>query len=272
MLLPGGLVSDGGPRLSQTELRPLSGREEEWLAQHSGVPGAVAVTQLLSACLVRIGDEAPTADLVRQLLVGDRDYLILQLRRLTFGDEFQVVVLCPACGAKMDVTLDAAEIPVERRPQAAASHTLALPLPEPAGRAVRFRLPAGGDQEAVLGMDLEAAVAALLERCLLDDGGMRLSAGERKAVIDEMDRLAPQVEIELELTCPECSRAFLAPFDCTSFCLHEMRTNGKQLLREVHALAFYYHWSEANILGLTRDRRRAYLSLLSDALGRSDGV
>jgi hypothetical protein len=58
----------------------------------------------------------------------------------------------------------------------------------------------------------------------------------------------------------------LAPFDTTAFFLSEMRINGEQLLREVHSLAFYYHWSEAEIMSLRRDRRRAYLSLLSDAL------
>ena len=45
-----------------------------------------------------------------------------------------------------------------------------------------------------------------------------------------------------------------------------MRIAGGQLFREVHSLAFYYHWTEAEILGLARERRRMYLSLLSDAV------
>jgi hypothetical protein len=39
----------------------------------------------------------------------------------------------------------------------------------------------------------------------------------------------------------------------------------------VHLLALHYHWSEAEILGMTQQKRRLYLDLLSDALsGRSD--
>jgi len=58
----------------------------------------------------------------------------------------------------------------------------------------------------------------------------------------------------------------VAPFDTTAFFFSEMKINGGQLLREIHSLAFYYHWSEAEIMGLPRDRRRAYLGLLRDAL------
>jgi hypothetical protein len=265
-LLPGGLMVGENRRLSEVELRPLTGYEEEWLAQHPRTPSAQVVTRLLSACLVRVGDTAPSRDLVRHLLVGDRDYLILQLRRLTLGDEFQAVIICPACEAKMDVTVQASDIPVDQRPQAVACYTLELPTPEHPARTVRFRLPTGADQEAVLGMNRPAAVDALLKRCILDDAEVPLSPEERQAVVDAMDRLAPQLEVELDLTCPECARAFLAPFDPTTFFFQEMRINGDQLLREIHLLAFYYHWSEAEILSLRRDRRRAYLSLLRDAL------
>ncbi len=81
-----------------------------------------------------------------------------------------------------------------------------------------------------------------------------------------MERLAPQLDLELDLTCPECGHAFVVPFDVTMFFFAELRTESRHLLREVHALALSYHWSEAEILGLVRPRRRAYLDLLSDAL------
>lgn len=265
-LLPGGLIVGENRCLREVELRPLTGYEEDWLARHPRTPSAQVVTHVLSACLIRIEDTTLSRDVVRHLLVGDRDYLMLQLRRLTLGDEFQAVLVCPACHAKIDVTLPAGDIPVEPRPQVAAWYTLALPTPEHPGRTVRFRLPTGADQEAVVGMELPPAVDTLLHRCILDDPGVPLSSAERKVVVDAMDQLAPQIEVELDLTCPECAHAFLAPFDPTTFFFQEMRIHADQLLRETHLLAFYYHWNEAEILSLRRDRRRAYLRLLSDAL------
>src|SRR4029453_16324659 len=110
-----------------------------------------------------------TSDLVRQLLVADREYLIWQLRRLTLGDPIQGGVPCPACNNKMDVSFLASEVPVEFRPQNVRSYTLEL-----SGRTVRFRLPTGGDQDAMLGTTSEDGVVELLKRCTLDEGGQPL--------------------------------------------------------------------------------------------------
>ncbi len=259
--LPGGLVLRLDEVLNHARLRPLSGREEEWLACHSAIPSAARVSWLLQACMLSLNDHPVTPELVGQLLVADRDYLILQLRRLTLGDQVQAVVSCPDCGQKMDVAFQANEVPVAVRPQRAASYSLEL-----AEGSVRFRLPTGADQEAVLAAQPEDGVAELLGRCMLDDGKREMSREEQDTVIAAMEQLAPQVELELDLTCPECSRHFLAPFDMTAFFFEEMASRGQDLLHEVHALAFYYHWSESEILSLERHRRRAYLNLLNESL------
>jgi hypothetical protein len=259
--LPGGLMLQQDQLLNTACLRPLSGREEDWLAHHQAYPNAARVSWLLNACLVSLGHRQVDSDMVRRLLVGDRDYLMLQLRRLTLGDQVQAVVPCPACEQKMDVDFRLSDVPVEYRPQHVPAHTLEL-----SDRLISFRLPTGGDQEAVLGLEGDAAVEELLNRCILDDGDNPLSVEERQAVIAEMERLAPQVDLELDLTCPECAERFLLPFDTTAFFFEEMASKGNALLHEVHALAFYYHWSETEILKLDRHRRRAYLSLLNDSL------
>lgn len=265
--LPGGLVLEADHPLHTAELRPLTGREEDWLVHHPSVPSATAVTCLLSNCLLRLDTVTSSRELVGKLLVGDRDYLVLQLRRLTLGDEFRAVVLCPQCQAPMDVTFHAEEIPVETRRQTASHYSCHLPSRAAKKRAVRYRLPTGSDQEAVLGLDPVAGVDALLERCLLDP--VRLTRKERQLLMDEMEKQAPSVELDLNLQCPNCSHAFIAPFDTTAFFLQEIRSGARHLLREFHTLAFHYHWSEAEILRLERSRRRTYLSLVSDELQRN---
>lgn len=257
--LLGGLVRDDGSRLDRVGLRRLSGREEDWLARHPNVPQAVAVTELLAACITQDAVAVPPHEFARRLLVGDRDYLMVWLRRITLGDRVAAIYRCPACDSKMDVLLDLAETPAEPAPQISAAHEVTL-----ADEVVRFRLPTGADQEAVACQPLVHAVDTLFERCLLDDGGKPLGAGARNQVIDEMERRAPRVEIDLDLTCPECAHAFAATFDPAAFFIAEMASAHGTLLREVHQLAFSYGWSEAAILALDRGRRRAYLSLVAD--------
>jgi hypothetical protein len=261
--LPGGLVLDDGRRLGRAELRPLTGREEEWVTQHAGAASARLATKLLSACFVRLENLPVNSEMIDKLLVGDRDYLILQLRRLTLGDRFAAVFSCPACRRAMDVEFLAQDIAIEPRPQNAAVYTWTS---EDVQRVVRYRLPNGADQEAVVDLSPGDAVETLLARCVIDDGGTPLSVEERAAVIAEMDAHAPQIDLELELNCPECEHSFTTPFDCASFFFSEIRAQSRHLLREVHYLALHYHWSEAEILNLQRDRRRRYLALLNETL------
>lgn len=253
-------------RQLNAELRPLSGSEEDWLARNPSIPCAEAVTELLRRCLVTQDGSTLDAGLVRQMLVGDRDAAILALRRLTFGNVIQAVVLCPACDEKMDVTFRTDGVAIEPgdvRPE------YALPVGPPgSAREIRYRLPNGGDQEAVLGLDVVAARAALIARCVICDGGAALDDAARDEVEAAMERAAPQVDLDLDLACPSCQAAFTLPFDTTAFFLQEVRSGSRALLREFHSLAFHYHWSEPDILALDRRRRRAYLGLLTDELSR----
>lgn len=262
--LPGGLMWEDR-WLGEAELQPLTGYEEDWLAQHPGAPSALAVTKLLSACLVRLDEVPASREMASRLLCGDRDYLMVQLRRLTFGETFSAVVGCPACGAKMDIDFRADEVPVTCHPQTTLIYEVTLTNGDGASRTVRFRLPTGADQEAVVDLPLEQASEILLARCLEDHSDAPLTPDEQASVSEAMEHLAPALDLELDLVCPECQQAFVAPFDTTTFFLRELRMSHQQLLREIHLLALYYHWSEAEILRLTRARRRTYLALLSDA-------
>jgi hypothetical protein len=272
--LPGGLLF--GEPLSECRqfdtiaIQPLTGREEDWLAGSRGVPSAVVATRLIDACLVGVDGEKPPANFARRILSGDRDYLILQIRRMTLGDDVNAVVCCPACGKDMDVAFDASTISVDGQPQERASYSLEFEAREDVrARSVSFRLPLGSDQECVARLDIDAAAARLLERCVLDDGGYELTQAEQEKVIAAMELVAPAINLELDLVCPECEDAFVFPFDLSAFFFEEMRVGSRQLLNEVHSLAFYYHWTESEILGLVRGRRRSYLALLRETVGEA---
>ena len=208
--------------LSRASLRPLSGRDEEWLARHRNTPNAIRVSWLLTQCLLALDDSPVNCELVQRMLVGDREFLMMQLRRITLGDRVQAVVACPECKqARWMWIFGLDQVPVQLRPQTEGNFTVEL-----SGRTVRFRLPNGGDQEAVV--QHENAMDALLDRCLIDDGATPLSGEEREALIAEMERLAPQMDVELDLTCPECSHAFVLPFDPAAFFLDEVAVEGRR--------------------------------------------
>ena len=262
--LPGGVVIDDDDRLDVAEIGTVTGHQEDWVARHRWASQAESTTELLAACVTSLDGRPASRELIRRMLVGDRDFLMMQLRRITFGDEVHAVAACPSCEAPMDVTLRIDEIPVTRRPQTAAVYEI-----RPAGKEgdpITFRLPCGADQEAIAALDPAEGAEALIGRCVVRPAAQALLPGDRAAIAAAMEELAPGVDVELDLTCPDCGSAFADAIDLPSFFLSELRGGVDHLLREVHSLAFYYGWSERDILSMDRERRRAYLRILSDAL------
>src|SRR6185503_1744130 len=92
--LPRGLIGEE-PVGGDAEVRPLTGREEELLATESGESMAAMVTAILARCVPSVGDVATTPEAVRQLSVGDREALLLHLRRATLGDRIDCIATCP---------------------------------------------------------------------------------------------------------------------------------------------------------------------------------
>jgi hypothetical protein len=279
--LPGGCWLDG-VRHREAALRPLTGDDEAFLLETGEVLlPARRTTALLARCLTRLGPlNHVTPDAVRNLTVGDREALLLHLRRLTLGDRLQCVLSCPHpdCGEKMDLELAVSDLllPPYRHTQERYETTV---TENGTAYRVRFRLPTGADQEVAAELarnDPQAAADLLLRRCVEavtaeDDSGEPVedlppaAAHRLPAIMAELD---PQAELMLNLTCPVCGHAFSALFDTATYFFKELAGRIRQLYREVHLLAFYYHWSEAEIMRMTARKRHLYLDLLSEALAK----
>jgi hypothetical protein len=142
-----------------------------------------------------------------------------------------------------------------------------------ADRRVRFRLPTGEDQEAVARLpaaDAADASTELAMRCVIDvDGGEpgTTSITELEDGLgDRMADLDPQAETVIEMTCPNCGSPMSGSLDAASYLFEELAHRSRHLLREVHVLASVYHWSEADILAMTSQRRARYLELIEESI------
>ena len=289
-LLPGGYVDTDCELIREVELAPLNGRGEELIAAQQATATPALLTVLLSRCVLRLGPVSPVSeDVARRLLVVDRLFLLLKLRQVTFGDHVQATVQCPweACRKKVDIDFSLQDIPVRESEEKGPLYTREL-SPEAAFRnehgepyrEVVFRLPNGEDQEAISRMVEEneaEALALLMARCIrrlgpLHDPGPqvihRLPPLARVEIERHMEEAAPQVDLILTAHCPECNHEFTVPFDLQGFFLAECQTSREFLYREVHKLAYHYHWSEHEILALPREKRRKYMTILAEELRR----
>ena len=93
---------------------------------------------------------------------------------------------------------------------------------------------------------------------------LRLPDDVSEAVVTEIARRDPQGDIRFDLVCPDCSHQWEAIFDIVSFAWNEISAWAGRLLRQVHALARAYGWSEAQVLALSSFRRQMYLEMLGE--------
>jgi hypothetical protein len=282
--LPGGMGLQGDWHRS-ARLRALSGRDEAFLSEEVGaLLPAQRTTALLTRCLVRLGPLAPvTSEVVRALTAGDREALLLHLRRHTLGDRMQCTFGCPrpGCGETLDLDLKVSDLLLPAYPHAQAHYETTISENGHAYR-VQFHVPTGADQEAAAPMalnDPEAGAMFVLHRCVEQvtaaGQAIPLTGGIPAAVAEALPRLMaeldPQAEIVLKLTCPTCRVPFSLLFDPGEYLCRELVARRPDLYREVHLLAFHYHWAEAEIMAMTGQKRRLYLGLLAETLGPGAG-
>jgi hypothetical protein len=287
--LPGGYWDSDGVLHRDFELCVLTGRDEELLAQMSQSETASLVSTVLSRTVRRMGTISPmTEDIARQLLIADRQYLLLKLRQCTFGNTVRADVFCPwaECGRRVSMDFKIDDLPVVESTERAPFYTLTL-SPEAFGYKeggsqceVSFRLPNGADQEAVsplLQRNEAEAASLLLTRVIRRMGASTshsyedvaaMSSAARSEIEAEMERVAPKVETNLETVCPECGRTFAVPFDLQRFFFGELRTDLDLLYRQVHYLAYHYHWGEPEIMSMAGSKRQRYIELLADEIER----
>ena len=287
-MLPGGYWDSAGILHREFELAVLTGREEELLAQTRRTESASLVSAVLSRSVRRLGNISPfTESDAGRMLVADRHYLLLKLRQITFGDVVRADLFCPwaECGRRISLEFNVDDVPVEEPAERAPYYTVtlsrqAMDEEDEALREVGFRLPNGADQEAVtpmLASNEAEALTALLGRAIQRIGPCAppsietvaaLSPMARAEIEAAMQRVAPKVELNIETGCSECGRSFLVPFDVQRFFFGELRTDSELLYRQVHYLAYHYHWGEGEIMAMPRNRRQSYVELLADEIER----
>ncbi|MDY7088331.1 MAG: hypothetical protein SYR96_24890 [Actinomycetota bacterium] len=256
--LPG--HTDDSP--TQIRIAPLRGRDEKWLL---GLPSETPRERVVTRILSRRSGFGTRA--VRDLPVGERNYLVLKLGQVTFGSRVEISLSCPRphCGAPMHIDFDVDDLPVTR-----LRRRTDYPLSGAGGahRSIRFRLPTGRDLEDAAIVGADDPETALLARCLVAGAPEAVdNPTVRAAVETEMERVMPGVPQELETLCVDCGHEFDTEFDPVEWLLSRIRRGRAGLDRDIHLLSLHYHWPLDSILAMSGPRRREYVSLLERQIG-----
>jgi hypothetical protein len=257
-------------------LEPINGFVEEKVYDKTK-SNVHNINQLLTACTKQIGSITTiTPEVIQDLCVSDRDFLLLKLRELTFGSKIECVLTCPAkdCGKKMNVDFHTNIMVPKKKELTNPFFTIISNK-----TTIIYRLPNGSDLEFVADSrikDLSQTETAIFQRCIKSINGRHPSESEinnlpwklKEAVMKQMERVDPFTDLNMHAICPECEHEFVASFDIQDFFLKELGLNPDIFYREIHYLAYYYHWTEEMILSLPRWKRKKYVEYLLEEISR----
>lgn len=235
--LPGGWIDRTGTLHKTARIRELNGADEEELARPYQKTAAQFVDTVVSRCTVDIGGQKVGNNELRQMLIGDRDAILIGVRILTFGSHMHVPVQCPTCRHEFTIDLDLeSDIDTKELPDNEGgdprSRTRELTLPR--GQIVKVNLIDGAAQLAAygdLGEELNRVEreSLLLRECVysINDEPVsnlaeikKLSANDRREILKFLNENAcgPQWG-RVEQECPNCQAKFDLPLSLVALFL-----------------------------------------------------
>lgn len=156
------------------------------------------------------------------MLVGDRVFALLQLRRITYGNAFVFRVTCPRCNARFeweenlgDLKIKYLEDPEYAKPE----HTFTFTLPK-SGKVIKWRMLRGKDEQKMATMRREhpdALMTSIMLLRVVEIEGEKMVTRKAFAELPASDAAAFRGEVEakecgvdttITLECPECWNVF----------------------------------------------------------------
>ncbi len=217
----GKVYGPGHPLHLQTsvELRPMTTKEEDILTSRALLKSGKAISALIRSCLVSKFIDPD------EMLVGDRNAVLVAIRSSGYGTEYRVDVTCPSCdetekGHPFDLgTLPLQELKTDPLQPGVNAFGFTLPLCK---RSVVFRLLTGADDrdlsnelERMRKAGTEQAVTMRLIRHIVSVDGneetkdiaklvRNLSPRDSRALRKCIEETTPDVNMRQAFVCPSC--------------------------------------------------------------------
>ena len=222
----GGKVYPQGSGLYQKdviEIRPMTAREEDILTSRALLKKGTVITELIKSCLVDKTISTP------EMLVGDRNALMMAVRITGYGPEYTIEMECNECNAKNQNTFNLSELPIKRLqidPVYEGQNVFEFLLPQ-TKKKVLFKFLTGKDEEdstamaekqKKLGLASESGVTTSLQQSILSIDGVedRFKISNFVKMMPARDSLAlrkyirenePGVSMKQDMTCTACGNS-----------------------------------------------------------------
>lgn len=221
--LPGGWIDADGNLHTRALVRELNGRDEEKMSRIDPQKNLPLLLQTMAKCgLESIDGIEPTERMFNDLLVGDREMLILGIRVATYGDNLPMHITCPSCRAEEDLELELMEdIPISRM-EHPEQREYTVELRHGRSAIVTPLTVQMQDQVWDPKKSLAEVKTDMLEKCVVAIDGrpvgrqevLDLGLGDRNTLLDRLQELQPGPDLSgIQLPCQSCGQDFALGLD-----------------------------------------------------------
>lgn len=219
-----GIVYDMNNVLSgeeSVEIKCMSAKEEDILSSRALIKNGTVITHLLRACIT---NKAVDPD---DMLVGDRNAVLIAIRITGYGSDYKVKIGCPSCSEEFENVFDLSKLsvkPIGAQPLALNTNLFEYILPS-SGMHVHFKLLTGKDESEISRMaekkkklqtQIDNTVTSRLYSCIVSINGNsdknfiskainNMRAGDSRAFRKYVDSIEPGVNMLQKVTCPHCN-------------------------------------------------------------------
>jgi hypothetical protein len=235
------------------------GRSEDLDLDLEGHGADQVVTDLLTQC-----SSDAASGYWWEATIGRRIAALVRIVAITERSaSLAVTVACdsPGCGAPLEMA-----IPLEAIDSSGGAPER-FPVGLANGQEVIVRPPNGADQRTWRQRHYdsrEEAVAAMLESLLVEGDVSGAQPRDIDVIAEALAERDPLVAFTISYDCPSCGTSREMAIDLERLAIQRLIGVQQGLLKDVHALATRYGWTESEVLAIPAQRRARYRALIDE--------
>jgi hypothetical protein len=218
-----------GQVYKEIKVRELIGRDLAKFETAQPRKAKVLLNDILADTIIEIKNyEKPLSFSVKRqflnsLCVGDRDIILLEVRKLTYGEEMDMTTKCPNCNEQLDVVINLNDIqvipPKIIEDEWVIQLETGLLVNDVIHKDVHMKVPRVGELERY---DTPSQIIAQAIRNIGDIVGSvevlnELTVRDRDIIIQALAERVPKVDWTVKVECFNCGEIFSAGVDFSGF-------------------------------------------------------
>ena len=202
------------------KIKSMTAREEDILSSPAYIKDGIAVQKVIESCLIDKSID------VGDMIMGDRNALMISIRVTGYGSKYNVVHGCGNCSSRNDVSVNLNELEINRMsivPVSQGKNLFDFKLPV-TGKTVQFKFLNGHDEREqntkqkrmeILGITQHNAVTSFLENCIMSIDGItdknkithfikNMPALDSRKLRLHIKSNEPGMDMSWKYSCPKC--------------------------------------------------------------------